>query len=162
MKLTLLVAVAIAAVTLAPTRAHADCTEDGSSCPGLAAAFAGVVVGGAIEGSAMIGGIVTMIGGANDVAHHRMSRGWRIANYVFAGLNLSAGLAWGILAAKGIETDLGIGLAASHLTVGAADLTVALLAAPHSHDVVALALAPMGGRDVSGHSISGVSLKLTF
>jgi heme A synthase len=159
---TLFAALVIAALTLAPARAHADCTEDGSGCPGLAAVFAGIVVGGVFEGSMVVGGIVTMAGGAIDVAHHRSTRSWRVANYVFASLNLAAGLAWGIVAFDKIDTQLAIGIAVPHLAVGGADLTVALLSSKHSRDLVALSVAPMAGRDVSGHSIAGASLKMTF
>ena len=159
---TLVAALVIAALTLASTRAHADCTEDGSSCPGLAAIVVGVFIGGIIEGSIAVGGLVTMIGGANDLAHHRPTRSGRIANYVFASLNLAAGLAWGIVAAQGIDTTMAVSIAAPHLLVGAADLTVAILSSSRGHDAVALSLAPMAGRDVSGHAISGASLKLTF
>lgn len=159
---TLIAALAIAAITLAPRRAHAGCDEDGSCGNGFAFAIAGVFIGGSIEASLAVAGVVTMIGGANNLGHHRASRGWRIANYVFAGLNLGAALAWGIVAADRIDTGLAISFAAPHLAVGAADLTVAVLSSVHSRDVVSLSLAPMAGRDVSGHSISGASLKMTF
>jgi hypothetical protein len=159
---TLIAAFVIAALTLAPTRAHADCTEDGSGCPDFAAAFAGLIAVGSIEGSIAVAGIVTMAGGANDVAHHRSTRSWRVANYVFASLNFAAGLAWSIVACDKIDTQLALGMAVPHLAVGAADLTVAVLSAKQSRDIVALSVAPMAGRDVSGHALSGASLKLTF
>ncbi|HEX4461321.1 MAG TPA: hypothetical protein VIA18_25245 [Polyangia bacterium] len=159
---TLVAALVIAALTLAPAPAHADCTEDGSGCGGFAALFAGIIVGGVIEGSMVVGGIVSMAHGANDVAHHRSTRSWRIANYVFATLNLAAGLAWSIVAFDKIDPQLAIGVAVPHLAVGAAGLTVAVLSEEHSGHAVALSLVPMSGRDVSGHSISGASLKMTF
>lgn len=162
---TLIAALVIAALTLAPTRAHAgDCTEDGSSCGPLALIiYAGVIGGGVIDGAIGLGGLATMIGGANNVAHHHSALGWRIVNYVFGGLNLALGLTWGILAAnRTIDPTLGVAVAIPHLAIGAADLTVAVLSTRHSRDVVALSIAPMAGRDVSGHSINGASLQMTF
>jgi hypothetical protein len=162
---TLIAAIVIAAIILAPTRAHAgDCTEDGSSCGGFVLVLYGAVIAGeALDAAIGLGGLVAMIGGANDVAHHRSTVSWRVLNYIFGGLNLAAGLTWGILAANhNIDPTLGVAVAVPHLAIGAADLTVAVLSTKHSRDVVSVSIAPMAGRDISNHAINGASLKLTF
>src|SRR5881227_3918709 len=84
----LIVGLVVAALTLlsATTRAHADCTENGTGCAGLVGAIMGPV-----DGIQLAGGLVTMIG-AVDVSRHRASRGWRVANYVIGSLNLASGL----------------------------------------------------------------------
>ena len=162
---TLIAALVIVALVIAPTRAHAgDCTEDGSSCGSFfVVLYAGVIAGGILDGAVGLGGLVTMIGGANDVAHHRSTLSWRVLNYVFGSLNLAAGLTWGVLAAsRTIDSTLGVAVAVPQLAIGAADLTVAVLSTRHSHDAVAVSIAPMAGRDVSNHAINGASLKFTF
>lgn len=158
---TLVAALLIVTLTLAPTRAHADCDDGG--CSGLAVLYGGIIGGAALEGAAALGGLITMTGGAYDVTHHRYRAGWRIVNYVFAGLNFGAAFIWTVLAADGIAPpSLAFPVAVPHLAIGAADLTVALLSAKHSHDIVSVSVAPMVGRDISGHTLSGASLKMTF
>lgn len=162
MKLHALVGALVLALLLRPATAHADCTEDGRDCPGLALAFAGVIVGGTMEAAMLIGGLVTMAGGAHDIVRQRYGGGWRVANYVFAGLNLAAGLGWTAAAMAGFELPISLGFAVPNLAIGGADLAVGLVAGAHSPEAVKLSFAPMAGRDVSGHSVSGVSVRLTF
>jgi anti-sigma factor RsiW len=162
MKLQALVFALALVLLMRPATAYADCTEDGSDCPGAALAVAGIVVVGSMEAGMLIGGLVTMAGGAHDIARQRYSGGWRVANYVFAGLNLAAGVAWAGLAVAGVERSIAIGFAVPNLAIGGADLAVGLVAASHSGDAVNLSFAPMAGRDATGHALSGVSLRLTF
>lgn len=123
MKGILVVAVALLIGAAHPARA-ANCGE-GGPCPGLAAAFAGVVIGGIVEGSIAVGGIVTIAGGGRDEAHGGHARKWRIANVVFGTLNVAAGLVWTGFAAAGISPSLTIPFGVPHLAVGIGDFVVA-------------------------------------
>jgi hypothetical protein len=144
---------------IAARPARADCTEDGSSCDGLAAAVYGAIAGLTIDAAVGVGGVITLVGGAVDVGTHRNSRGWRIANYVFGSLNLVHGLVWGGLAASRISPALTASVMAPHLALGAGDLTLAVVSS-RSAGQMALALRPMAGRDSTGHSVAGISVQL--
>ena len=162
---SLIAALVIVALIVAPTRAHADCDDGNTDCaaPLVVLIEGGIIAGSVLDGVIAVGGLVTMIGGANDVAHHRWRAGWRIANYVLAGANFGVGAIWGVLAAnRTIDPQLGLAVAVPQLAIGAADLTVALLSSTRGRDVVAVSIAPMAGRDISGHAINGASLALTF
>ena len=138
-------------VSFSAVTARADCTEDGSGCPGLGLVIAGI---GVEEGSVFVGGLITMIGGAVDVGGHRNTRGWRIANYVFASLNLTSGIVWSGFGALG-----GI-FAAPHFALGGADLTVAIISDKRSHEQIHVQLRPLAGRDSTGRPLAGLGIQL--
>jgi hypothetical protein len=149
--------------TLALARpAHADCTEDGSGCPGLAAAFAGVVIGGITEGSIAVGGLVTMAVGAKDLSRGGHKRALRIANVVFGALNLAAGVIWGGFAAARISPSFTIPFAVPHLAVGAADIAVGALSWQRRDHGPAIALVPVVGGDAQHGTFAGVALTGRF
>jgi hypothetical protein len=122
---TSIVILIIVAILGSSRAAVADCTEDGSGCPGLTAALAGVVVGGVTEGSIAVGGLTTMIGGAVDLRRGGHKATWRVANLVFGIINLTAGVLWGSFAAAGSSPQLTVGFAVPHLAVGIGDVVVA-------------------------------------
>jgi hypothetical protein len=83
-----------------------------------------MVLAGLAEGTILVGGIVSMAGGANDLVHHRTQRKWRVANYVFGALNLAAGsVLAGFSAAGTVPFWLGP-VALLNLSVGSADLGI--------------------------------------
>lgn len=148
--------------TLALARpAHADCTEDGSSCGDFAAAFAGVLIGGITEGSIALAGFVTMIGGAYDLDHGGHKRTWRIANAVFGTLNLVAGLAWTGVAAARISTEFTVPFGVTHLVVGGADILVAAISYQRAR-TPSVALVPVVGGDAQHGTYAGVMLSGRF
>ena len=122
MKRILLVAMML---TMFSGRAHAD-DNDGGAVVGIGA----VAV---LDASLVIGGLVTAIGGGVHLPSKRRNRGWRVANYVFGGLNLaaSAGVIAGSLALGSSwyrdETAIWAPVAVTNFAVGAADLVIGLL-----------------------------------
>ncbi len=148
--------------TLALARpAHADC-DDGGSCGNFAAAFALVVMGGITEGSIAVGGLVTMGGGAKDLAHGGHKRTWRIANIVFGSLNLAAGIVWSGFAAARISPYLTVPFAIPHLAVGAADIAVGAISWERRGTPQPIALVPVVGGDAQHGTYAGVALTGRF
>jgi hypothetical protein len=152
----LILSLVVAMLTLlSSTRAHADCTDNGTNCSGVVGAIMGPV-----DGAQLAGGLITMIGGAVDLSRHHASRGWRIANYVLGSLNLVSGLALtGFSIAVG-DTGYFSGFAGSHLAIGGADLTVAIISSRHAAESMALRIRPLSGKDSTGHLMAGLGLEL--
>jgi hypothetical protein len=118
----------VSLIVSTPRLARANCTDsDGYAGCDFVGPTVALTMGGIIEASILIGGIVTMAGGANDLLHERATRKWRVANYVFGTLNLAAGIVWGGFAAANISPQLTGSFALPHLAVGAANLGVGIV-----------------------------------
>jgi hypothetical protein len=107
-------------------RALADTCNGTQPCDSTRLAVAGIVIGGIVEGSVAIAGIVAAAGGAKDLARGGADRRVRIANYVIGGLNLAAATAWGGFAAAGISQNLTFGFGITHFIIGSAGLGMAI------------------------------------
>jgi hypothetical protein len=95
-------------------------------------AITGGVIAGVVGSFITIGGLVSLAGGSNDLAHDRSTRSWRVANYVFGTCNLVSGIVLGSVAVGvGDDTFLHAG-GAGALTLfalAAANISVAVVSA---------------------------------
>jgi hypothetical protein len=156
----LLVAVALALVTAAP-EARAQIVFD-----------APVGIGVGLDGALLIGGIVTAIG-----VSVRPTLGWIIADFVFGGLNLLAGVSsvgvgiWYVGPGPGCGggyCGLWFGLGLANVAVGVLDIVLGVLKVRgyrHHHPYrrygeldLDVRPVPLIGRDVAGGLWSGVGV----
>jgi hypothetical protein len=155
-------ALAVVLTLLLGTGAHADPVCDHAffgQCGTSSLALQGTLY--AIDASFAVGGVVALIGGANDLGRGRAGRGWRIGNYVFGALNFGAAVMWGSFAIANVSPGFTGPLAIPHFAIGTGDIIVGLVSSSRVAPPLAFSLRPIASRDLGGHALTGVALQIT-